>query len=552
MRLVHNRIERLSSRISEGPNLRLEHHHQQQTTEHTVEPELELEPEPEPEQDPEYEYAHGPEHEQAEVECCVCFGDYPSRATLLCAIGHSLCPTCAVSYAEVEMTPEELGKNFGLLKCPVPDCEAGPWLEHELNDAANRFGGPALTDAFARGQRQLLEKLVVASAIVCPACDYMVLIDTDEARQALKDVNKIVKCDQCGKHTCYHCEPPMVLERPHAEDHEHRGIGLGADMKSIATEGDGQRVQSDELSDAQQTAIRNRMFELLTQGAVSYCPQGCPNGIVKSAGCNCMCCAEPNCRRYFCYLCNADLGTTSREAHNGGHFRAGGCWMFDGGDLLPEVVQGLRTKALLTTHLQMLPDTHRRWLLQDDVALREMREIGFEYSDADALAVATPGGQPETVVYGAARAVQAARVGAHDREFGAQVVAEREAAHARHRRGQRQENGDCGECCCTCCCCCVVLFVLPYMNAGRAGRTSSGAQPIFPKSKPNPSAAASVVPIMAVGAVVVLATMGLACGAVMATVRAGRRLAASIRADAIRGPVNSAGVHAYAKTTRRY
>eukprot|EP01047_Picozoa_sp_COSAG01_P054323 COSAG01_NODE_5924_length_3949_cov_7.064675_2_plen_302_part_00 len=152
-------------------------------------------PEPEPEPESELEHKQLEPEPQAELEpeaelepmaeCVVCFCDEAAERTLRCREGHALCADCAIRYTEVEMGPAELGKNAGLLRCPVPECAAAPFLEFELNDAARRWGRPGLTESYARGQHMLLEKLVMASALVCPACSYMVLVDTREARQVL-------------------------------------------------------------------------------------------------------------------------------------------------------------------------------------------------------------------------------------------------------------------------------------------------------------------------------------------------------------------------------
>jgi hypothetical protein len=57
-------------------------------------------------------------------------------------------------------------------------------------------------------------------------------------------------------------------------------------------------------------------------------------------------CVQPGCGIYFCFLCNADLGDDSREAHRS-HFRADSCWMFDGGDKTLELAHAHRTHALV-------------------------------------------------------------------------------------------------------------------------------------------------------------------------------------------------------------
>ena len=78
------------------------------------EPKAELEPEP---------------TQPLVVECCICFSDERAQDVLQCASTHALCAECVVRYAEVEMSASELGKNFGLLRCPVPEpLQRRSWL----------------------------------------------------------------------------------------------------------------------------------------------------------------------------------------------------------------------------------------------------------------------------------------------------------------------------------------------------------------------------------------------------------------------------------------
>ena len=108
------------------------------------EPELEAGPEPE---EPEVQQ---PEPE-LELECCICFCEEVAARCWTCARGHALCADCAPAFVDSEMQHENLGRNFGLVKCPQLECDAPPFAEWELREAARRFDAPGLIEDYLRG-----------------------------------------------------------------------------------------------------------------------------------------------------------------------------------------------------------------------------------------------------------------------------------------------------------------------------------------------------------------------------------------------------------------
>jgi hypothetical protein len=50
------------------------------------------------------------------------------------------------------MQHENLGQNFGLVKCPQLECDAPPFAEWELREAGRRFEAPGLVEDYLRGQ----------------------------------------------------------------------------------------------------------------------------------------------------------------------------------------------------------------------------------------------------------------------------------------------------------------------------------------------------------------------------------------------------------------
>ena len=84
------------------------------------------------------------------------------------------------------MTMERLSVNFGNIKCPMAppaaECEAEPFSELQVKALPDE----SCFEAYLRGQHLLLEKLVMATAVVCPGCEFMVSVDRDEDRAALE------------------------------------------------------------------------------------------------------------------------------------------------------------------------------------------------------------------------------------------------------------------------------------------------------------------------------------------------------------------------------
>jgi hypothetical protein len=315
-----------------------------------------------------------PEPEPELRECCICLTDWPVHAAdfgerwvhgVTCASGHFTCADCLASYVESEMAPARLAKNSGRVGCAACYDTVGPigagaggeappeagehhaFSEKQLRDTLRT---PEALGAYERGQQRLVERLLLDESLVCPSCGYFELVDRPEVAEEFRVRGRVWTCAGCDARSCHRCLPPMVLA-PSTDGAAHRcrrsGSAIGAGAGGAANDTERQ--------------LYHQLAEVLTQGHVGYCPRGCPTPLVKDQGCNCMQCVQPGCSIYFCFLCNADLGDDSREAHRS-HFRADACWMFDGGEKTLELAHAHRTHALVYayTHTRTDAQTHRR------------------------------------------------------------------------------------------------------------------------------------------------------------------------------------------------
>ncbi len=366
---------------------------------------VEQEPQPEPEQPPGYALQRGIRSaseacpsvlaEGAGVgklrECCICLSDWLERSDQLpaavigCENGHFTCVECLASYVKSEMSAARLAKNSGRVGCASCYDSIGPITTEKRGKVHVAFTEKQLRDtlrasdalsAYERGQQRLVERLLLEESLACPKCGYFELVDRPEVAIEYRIHGRVWACAGCGARSCHRCLPATVVA---TEEQAHR---CRRNMGGSSTENSG---------DQSEQQLYHRLTEVLTKGCVGYCPRGCPSTyavppsagrlhawpprracpslclttqgchvsacvapLVKDQGCNCMQCVQPGCGIYFCFLCNADLGDDSREAHRS-HFRADSCWMFDGGDKTLEVAHAHRTHALVYATEKLTP-----------------------------------------------------------------------------------------------------------------------------------------------------------------------------------------------------
>jgi hypothetical protein len=279
-------------------------------------------------------------------ECCICFSEWSERVDqppgVSCGNEHFTCRDCLASYVESEMSPARLAKNSGRVGCASCYESVGPiatetgggvdghvaFTEKQLRDTLRT--SDALS-AYERGQQRLVERLLLDDSLVCPSCGYFELVDRPEVATEYRVRGRVWACAGCDARSCHRCLPAMEMPKDGTEHRCRRSVsGRGGEN------GGGHSEQQ----------LYHRLTEVLTKGRVGYCPRGCPTPLIKDQGCNCMQCVQPGCGIYFCFLCNADLGDDSREAHRS-HFRANACWMFDGGEKTLELAHAHRTHALV-------------------------------------------------------------------------------------------------------------------------------------------------------------------------------------------------------------
>ena len=318
-----------------------------------------------------------------ERECCICMCDHPIHAAgvehggISCAAGHFVCVGCLAAYVASEMEPARLAKNSGRVGCAACYQEIGP-IDPDADqvDAAPSthaaFSEKQLRDTlqsddemapYHRGQQRLVERLLLEDSLVCPSCGYFELVDRPAAAEEYRIRGRVWVCAGCEVRSCHRCIPPMVVEADDGGEHTCRRPGLSG---GTGPQGDTDRQ------------LYHRLAEVLTLGHVGFCPRGCPTPLIKDSGCNCMQCVQPGCGIYFCYLCNADLGDDSREAHRS-HFRAESCWMFDGGEKTLELAHARRTHALLHSLLSGLPEDTREAMLASPSCGAELKSVGYKY-----------------------------------------------------------------------------------------------------------------------------------------------------------------------------
>ena len=333
-------------------------------------------PEPEPElAEPELE----------ELECCICMSDHVATpaAGLRCTEAHFLCVGCLARYLELETSMERLATNEGALRCPQLECDSEPFHEWQVRRLAADAAQPVLLAVYLRGQQQLAERLVVRTALVCPAegCDYMVSADGPHDRLALAAAQWRWRCPMCNSLSCHRCEPPTLLgEDVSFDSHVHRGC-------HAAGQPSGGSPPAAPLDQQGRERLRHQLSELLTSGAVARCPSNvCPTLIVKIEGCNVLSCSE--CGLFFCYLCNTALGFSHHGAH-GGHYHDAGCWMFDGGIFEPSLVQKLRTHGMIRGFMRTLHARDQEWLLADETSRKALSDVQFVAPDASLRLQAT-------------------------------------------------------------------------------------------------------------------------------------------------------------------
>ena len=197
-------------------------------------------------------------------------------------------------------------------------------------------------------------------------------------------------------------------------------------------------------------------------------------------------CATRQCRRYFCYLCNEDLGRTDEEAHNSGHFFSGACWMcvthgcahptclreltcrvrrFDdqlkgSSALTPETVRQIRLHTMISAFLSSLSEQERGWVLQDDACVKELQDAKWEAGGGDEGALGRRGAMIRRVTEQSRardeRKAQTAPAEEPQRQIAAEdIVRQRRRRRAPPRRRQAPVDGvlaclTCGVLCLPC------------------------------------------------------------------------------------------------------
>mmetsp|Transcript_54426 Transcript_54426/g.129704 ORF Transcript_54426/g.129704 Transcript_54426/m.129704 type:complete len:632 (-) Transcript_54426:79-1974(-) len=246
--------------------------------------------------------------------CSICFCEKPgSQFTKIGACEHVFCTECMSEMLAVHIADGTIGS----IKCPQPSCCGEFGLE--------AVKALASEEQFQRWQRLKVQLILKEdpALVFCPRCESMgketPILPSDSQQHASAGSSitaptaaeeaspPLAICDRCQYAFCAACREAY-----------HPSSLCGAQMSRL-------QKLAEQLETAQASQRRKLAEELASLRMILADTKPCPKcrmPIVRSQGCNHMCCS--NCQTHFCYRCGVDITSVGYA-----HFRADKCPTFD-------------------------------------------------------------------------------------------------------------------------------------------------------------------------------------------------------------------------------